>query len=94
MSLTIADLNLVVQIIDIATQRGAFRAPELKMVGELYDKTQEFLKEVAEQQAAQQEADGEGGTDSTADEATAAATALTGEPPLTGGDAPTKTKAN
>ena len=77
MSLTIQDLNLVVQIIDIATQRGAFRAPELKMVGELYDKTQEFLKEVAEQQAAQQEADGEGGTDSTADEATAAATALT-----------------
>ena len=92
MSLTIADLNLVVQIIDIATQRGAFRAPELKMVGELYDKTQEFLKEVAEQQQ-QANPDGEGGTDS-ADEATAAATALTGEPPLTGGDAPTKTKAN
>ena len=94
MSLTIADLNLVVQIIDIATQRGAFRAPELKMVGELYDKTQEFLKEVAEQQAAQQEADGEGGTDSTADEATAAATALTGEPPLMGGEPPKKEKVN
>jgi len=93
MSLTIADLNLVVQIIDIATQRGAFRAPELKMVGELYDKTQEFLKEVAE---AQQQAnpDGAGGTDSTADEATAAATALTGEPPLTGGEPPKKPKAN
>ncbi len=91
MSLTIADLNLVVQIIDIATQRGAFRAPELKMVGELYDKTQEFLKEVAEQQQAQQGEDG--GTDS-ADEATAAATALTGEPPLTGGEPPTKSKAN
>ena len=90
MSLTIADLNLVVQIIDIATQRGAFRAPELKMVGELYDKTQEFLKEVAEQQQAQGE---DGGTDS-ADEATAAATALTGEPPLTGGEPPTKSKAN
>ena len=91
MSLTIADLNLVVQIIDIATQRGAFRAPELKMVGELYDKTQEFLKEVAEQQQTQQGEDG--GTDS-ADEATAAATALTGEPPLTGGEPPTKSKAN
>ncbi|SVA66692.1 uncharacterized protein METZ01_LOCUS119546 [marine metagenome] len=90
MSLTIADLNLVVQIIDIATQRGAFRAPELKMVGELYDKTQEFLKEVAEQQQAQGE---DGGTES-ADEATAAATALTGEPPLTGGEPPTKSKAN
>ena len=94
MSLTIQDLNLVVQIIDIATQRGAFRAPELKMVGELYDKTQEFLKEVAEQQQAAGEAGGESGTDSTADEATAAATALTGEPPLTGGDPPTKSKAN
>ena len=92
MSLTIADLNLVVQIIDIATQRGAFRAPELKMVGELYDKTQEFLKEVAEQQQ-QANPDGEGGTDSAA-EATAAATALTGEPPLTGGEPPTKSKAN
>ena len=94
MSLTIADLNLVVQIIDIATQRGAFRAPELKMVGELYDKTQEFLKEVAEQQQAAGEAGGESGTDSTADEATAAATALTGEPPLTGGAPPPKSKAN
>ena len=92
MSLTIADLNLVVQIIDIATQRGAFRAPELKMVGELYDKTQEFLKEVADQQQAQKGEDG--GTDSAADEATAAATALTGEPPLTGGEPPTKSKAN
>lgn len=94
MSLTIADLNLVVQIIDIATQRGAFRAPELKMVGELYDKTQEFLKEVADQQQQAQDASGEGGTDSTADEAIAAATALTGEPPLTGGEPPTKSKAN
>ena len=49
-----------------------------------------FLKEVAE---AQQQAnpDGEGGTDSV-DEATAAATALTGEPPLTGGEPPNKSK--
>ena len=37
-NLTIADLQTIVNIIDTATQRGAFRANELKVVGSVYEK--------------------------------------------------------
>ena len=46
-SLTIQDLQLVAQIIDLASQRGAFRAPELEQVGSVYNKLSGFLKYVA-----------------------------------------------
>ena len=53
-NLTIADLQTIVNIIDTATQRGAFRANELKVVGSVYEKTTAFLESVseAEKQAA------------------------------------------
>ena len=35
---TVGDLQVIVNIIDVATQRGSFRAPELKGVGEFYEK--------------------------------------------------------
>lgn len=35
---TVGDLQVVVNIIEAATQRGAFRAPELKGVGEFFEK--------------------------------------------------------
>ena len=35
---TMGDIQVIVNIIDVATQRGAFRAPELKGVGEFYQK--------------------------------------------------------
>lgn len=35
---TMGDIQVFVNIIDVATQRGAFRAPELKGVGEFYEK--------------------------------------------------------
>ena len=35
---TVGDLQVVVNIIEVATQRGAFRAPELKGVGEFFEK--------------------------------------------------------
>ena len=53
------DLQLLAQIVDLATQRGAFRGNELSQVGGVYDKLSNFLGYVAEQQAQAQEADGE-----------------------------------
>ena len=35
---TVGDLQVVLNIIEVGTQRGAFRAPELKGVGEFFEK--------------------------------------------------------
>ena len=43
-SLTLQDLILVAQIIQIATQRGTFKAEELADVGNLYNKLVVFLQ--------------------------------------------------
>ena len=43
-SLTLQDLVLVAQIIQIGSQRGAFRAEELADVGNLYTKLIAFLQ--------------------------------------------------
>ena len=58
-SIGLNDLQLLAQIVDLATQRGAFRGNELSQVGGVYDKLRNFLGYVAEQQAQAQEADGE-----------------------------------
>lgn len=42
--LTLQDLVLVAQIIQLTSQRGAFRAEELAQVGGLYNKLVEFLQ--------------------------------------------------
>lgn len=42
--ITIADLDLVRSIIDLASSRGAFRANELQQVGEMYNKLTRFLE--------------------------------------------------
>ena len=44
--ITIADLGLLKNIIDLASTRGAFRAAEMKEVGEVYDKLTAFLEAV------------------------------------------------
>ena len=44
-SITITDLQNVLVLIDLATQRGALRAPELASVASLYEKINRFLKE-------------------------------------------------
>ena len=51
--LTIADLASIHTLIDAACTRGAFKAPEMSQVGEIYDKLTRFL-EVAKQQAQEQ----------------------------------------
>jgi hypothetical protein len=43
-SLTLQDLVLVAQIIQIGSQRGAFRAEELADIGNLYTKLIAFLQ--------------------------------------------------
>ena len=57
-NLTIADLQTISNIIDIAMTRGAFRANAAKTVGESYEKINAFLQTVqqtaADQQAQQQ----------------------------------------
>jgi len=50
-SISLQDLQLLGQIVDLASQRGAFRGNELTQVGTIYDKLSAFLGFVAEQQA-------------------------------------------
>tara|TARA_B100000989_G_scaffold288775_1_gene259855 strand:+ start:448 stop:768 length:321 start_codon:yes stop_codon:yes gene_type:complete len=54
--LSIADLQALLNVIDVASSRGAFRANELTNVGGIADKLTKFLQHVADQQKAQQEA--------------------------------------
>lgn len=44
--ITVQDLAGLQNVIDVACQRGAFRAEEMKLVGELYDRLASFLKAV------------------------------------------------
>jgi uncharacterized protein YggE len=54
-NITVADLNLLKNIIDLASTRGAFLAAEMRQVGEVYEKLTAFLDTVIAQ-AAEQEA--------------------------------------
>jgi hypothetical protein len=42
--ITIADLDVLRNILDLAASRGAFRAAELEQVGVLYNKLTSFLE--------------------------------------------------
>ena len=42
--LTISDLKTLQNIIDAACQRGAFRAPELAAVGDVYNRLSAFIE--------------------------------------------------
>lgn len=53
-NITVADLNLLKNIIDLASTRGAFRAGEMKQIGEVYEKLNTFLEAVVAQAAAQE----------------------------------------
>lgn len=52
--ITIVDLDLLRNIVNLATTRGAFNAAEAKQVGEVYEKLTNFLKAVVEQAQAQE----------------------------------------
>lgn len=51
-SISLNDLQLLLQIVDLASSRGAFRGAELTQVGTIFDKLNVFLSYVAEQQQA------------------------------------------
>lgn len=53
--ITLADLDMLKQIIELATKRGAFQAPELADVGTVYNKLAAFLNMAVEQAKAEQE---------------------------------------
>lgn len=48
--LNISDLLAVKSIIEIASQRGAFKANELEGVGKIYNKLSNFLEAVAKKE--------------------------------------------
>ena len=52
--ITIADLDTIKNIINLASTRGAFRGEELSQVGAVYDKLTTFLEIVIEQAKAQE----------------------------------------
>ena len=58
--LTIDDLVAVKNIINIACTRGAFQAPEMKSVGEVYERVDAFLNAVAAQAQAQTDSQPQG----------------------------------
>ena len=64
-TITLQDMQAMVNLIDVASSRGAFRGQELSAVGELYQKITVFLQQVV----ASQEAD-EGATATETEEAT------------------------
>jgi len=53
--LTVHDLSAIKQIIDVASQRGAFKPNEMMTVGQTYTKLETFLAAVSQQQGAQGE---------------------------------------
>lgn len=54
--LNIQDLAVMKGIIDVASERGAFKPNEMAAVGTVYNKLELFLKQVEEQAKAAQEA--------------------------------------
>ena len=64
--ITVADLDSLRAIVDLAAQRGAFRGAELQQVGAVFDKLTTFLNSVVE--AAKANAEGtDNETDAPAD---------------------------
>jgi hypothetical protein len=49
--LTVQDLQAIKQIIDVASQRGAFKPNEMMTVGGVYNKLEAFLGAVQAQQS-------------------------------------------
>jgi hypothetical protein len=56
-SISLQDLQVLLQIVDLASSRGAFRGAELTQVGTIFDKLNAFLSFIAQQQKAKAEAE-------------------------------------
>lgn len=55
-SISLQDLQVLLQIVDLASSRGAFRGPELTQVGAIFDKLNAFLSFISAQQKQKAEA--------------------------------------
>ena len=47
-TLNVNDLAMIVNIIDLSSERGVFKGPDLKTVGDLRERLVEFVKQVSE----------------------------------------------
>jgi hypothetical protein len=54
-SLSLEELNALLQIVDLAVSRGAFRGAEASQVGAVFDRLNNFLNIVAQSQQAEAE---------------------------------------
>ena len=54
-SLSLEELNALLQIVDLAVSRGAFRGAEASQVGAVFDRLNNFLNIVAQNQPAEAE---------------------------------------
>jgi hypothetical protein len=57
--LTINDIALTRDVIDLACKRGAFSGAEVKQVGTLFEKLDQFIKAAVAQAEAEKQADAE-----------------------------------
>ena len=55
-ALSLEELSMLMQIVDLAVQRGAFRGSEASQVGAVFDKLSAFLGAVAQAQQSDAEA--------------------------------------
>ncbi len=55
--LTVADLQLLAQVVNLASRRGAFQASELSQVGDVYNKLAGFLAYVESVQKSEEAAE-------------------------------------
>ena len=76
----IADVQSMLNIVDLASSRGAFRANELSQVGAVADKFANFLKMIADQQKAKAEAEAKAKGETAPAETSAPAPAETSAP--------------
>ncbi len=68
-SISLNDLQVLANIVDLASQRGAFRGNEMTQVGAVFDKLTSFLQQVAAAQAATEDSDSESATEAPVEEA-------------------------
>jgi hypothetical protein len=57
-TINLVDLQNILQVLDLASSRGAFRGPELEPVGQLYNKFKKFIDGAAAQQQVTQPSEG------------------------------------
>ena len=68
-SISLNDLQVLANIVDLASQRGAFRGNEMTQVGAVFDKLTSFLQQVAAAQAATEDSDSESTAEAPVEEA-------------------------